>query len=107
MQMSTQQPARHPAPTVKALRLAFLIFERPDLDRATRFLVDFGLQVWLRTDDLLLLRGTTAAPYCYRIRRASKPRFVGMGFEVASLVDLQALAATVPGAPAIEPIDDP
>ena len=30
--LATPQPARHPAPTVKAQRLAHLIFERPDLD---------------------------------------------------------------------------
>lgn len=107
MQMTTPEPVRHPSPTVKAQRLAFLIFERPDLDRAVRFLVDFGLQVCFRSDDLVLLRGATGAPYCYRLQRGRKARFIGMGFEVDAPADLQRLADEAPGASAPEPIPDP
>lgn len=107
MQMTTLQPARHPSPTAKAQRLAFLIFERPDLDRAVRFLVDFGLQVCFRSDDLVLLRAAMGAPYAYRLQRARKPRFVGLGFEVETLDDLQRLADRIPGASPVEPSPDP
>ncbi|MGQ0621410.1 MAG: VOC family protein [Panacagrimonas sp.] len=97
----TAQPARHPDPTVKVNSLAYLIFERPDLDRAEYFLADFGLAVAKRTDDMLYLRGTSSAPYCYRVHRASRPRFVGMGFTVTSRGDLEELAR-IPGAGSIE-----
>ena len=57
--LSTAQPSRHPAPTAKATRLAHLIFERPELDRAEQFLVDFGLRaVAPRHGHLRYLRGT-------------------------------------------------
>ncbi|TPE58816.1 glyoxalase [Sandaracinobacter neustonicus] len=107
MEMTTAQPVRHPSPTVKAERLAFLIFERPDLDRAVRFLVDFGLQVCFRSEEMVLLRGAMQAPYCYRLQRGRTARFIGFGFEVSSSDQLRLLADTVPGASAVEPIPDP
>ncbi|MFT2568381.1 hypothetical protein ACMWP8_28370, partial [Escherichia coli] len=82
----------HPNPTVKAQRLAYLIFERPDLDTAERFLSDFGLVVSQRNDDTLYLRGTGPAAYCYRVHRGEKARFVGFGLALAAHADLQKLA---------------
>ncbi|WP_374680132.1 VOC family protein [Hydrocarboniphaga effusa] len=93
------QPARHPSPTAKATSLAYLIFERPDFGPAESFLTDFGLSVAHRSEDRLYLRGTSAAPYCYRIERAERPRFVGMGFTVAHRRDLEALADACGSAP--------
>ena len=96
----TTQPARHPNPTVKATSLAYLIFERPDLDQAERFLVDFGLSTVHRSDDMLYMRGTSGAPYCYRVHRAENSRFVGLGFTVRDRRDLEKLSS-LPGAGAI------
>jgi hypothetical protein len=42
--LSTPQPARHPQPTVKAQALAYVMFDRPEVEQAARFLSDFGLQ---------------------------------------------------------------
>ncbi|MBA57515.1 MAG: glyoxalase [Pseudomonadales bacterium] len=105
-ELLTPQPTRHPDPTTKATSLAYLVFERPDLDNAENFLRDFGLTVALRTTDTLYLRGTSAAPYCYRVHKADKPRFVGMGFTVGSHGDLETLAR-LPGAGAIEKVTHP
>jgi catechol 2,3-dioxygenase-like lactoylglutathione lyase family enzyme len=91
-ELSTPQPARHPSPTAKAVELAHVVFERPDLDDAEAFLADFGLIRAERTKDVLYLRARSSTPYCYRIHRAPKPRFVGAGFRVASLSDLAKLA---------------
>lgn len=93
----TPQPARHPNPTVKATALAYLMFERPDLDKAEHFLTDFGLVVAHISDDTLYLRGSGPAPYCYRVKRAPKARFVGFGLCVESRAALEALAR-LPGA---------
>ena len=98
--MTTPQPARHPAPTAKARALAYLVFERPDLQRAERFLEDFGLQRVSRSEDLLLMRGTGPAPYCYRIHRGAKARFRGFGLQVDSRAELERLSR-LPGAGAI------
>ncbi|QWF17943.1 VOC family protein [Lysobacter capsici] len=105
-ELSTPHPARHPSATAKATSLAYLAFERPDFELAQAFLSDFGLRVARRSDDVLYLRGTCDAPYCYRVQKAAKPRFIGMGFTVAQRSDLQALAR-LPGASAIAPTFHP
>lgn len=104
--LATAQPARHPEPTVKAQALAHLIFERPDLDQAERFLGDFGLRLARRDADCLYLRGTGPAAYCYRVARADKARFVGFGLRLASRADLERVAA-LPGASPIEALTMP
>jgi catechol 2,3-dioxygenase-like lactoylglutathione lyase family enzyme len=105
--LSTPEPARHPDPTVKARRLAYLIWERPDLERAEAFLTAFGLQVVERTPITLYLRGTAAAPYCYVVHKAPKARFVGFGLELSSREELERVAKTVPGAGSIEALVGP
>lgn len=104
--LTTAQPARAAAPTVKATGLAHLIFERPDLDQAMRFLGDFGLSFQSRSAEALYLRGTVGAPYCYRVQRADKPRFVGYGYTVGARADLEKLAQ-LPGATGIQPSPHP
>jgi catechol 2,3-dioxygenase-like lactoylglutathione lyase family enzyme len=106
MKLTTPQPARHPNPTTKAVALAYLLFDRPDLDRAERFLTDFGLLTVTRNDEQLLLRGTGAEPFCYMVRKAHKAGFVGFGLRVGSKAELEALAR-LPGASAIEPLQTP
>ncbi|WP_184246132.1 VOC family protein [Paraburkholderia atlantica] len=101
MKLTTAQPARHPNPTAKATALAYLVFERPDLEQAERFLNDFGLQTVSRDEALLLLRGTDAAHFCYVVRRAAKARFVGFGLQVGSREQLDVLAK-LPGASEVE-----
>jgi catechol 2,3-dioxygenase-like lactoylglutathione lyase family enzyme len=105
-QLLTTQPARHPNPTVKAAALAHLIFERPDVALAERFLSDFGLKPCAKTDSALFLRGTGPSPYCYRIHKAGKARFVGFGFTVAARADLENLAR-IPGASEIVSVTHP
>lgn len=106
MQLTTPQPARQPHPTTKATALAYLIFERPDLAKAEQFLTDFGLRMAAKDGDTLFLRGTGPAPYCYVVRKAEAPRFVGFGLQVESLADLEALAR-LPRASSIEAIPWP
>ena len=56
--LATAQPQRHRQPTVRARALAHLIFARPDLATAERFLLDCGLLPARRDADCLYLRGT-------------------------------------------------
>jgi catechol 2,3-dioxygenase-like lactoylglutathione lyase family enzyme len=105
-QLTTPQPARHPDPTVKAQKLAYLLFERPDLNKAEQFLNDFGLQTASRMRQALYLRGTSAEPFCYGVLRAEKPRFAGFGFAVHSREDLARLSQ-LPGASKIQPAEYP
>src|SRR5579863_3919911 len=79
-------------PLVKVTGLAWLEFEKPDLDRAERFGTDFGFTVADRTPDTLLLRGRQAGAACLVIRRGPRPRFVGPAFLAAGRDDLDRLA---------------
>ncbi|WP_433705182.1 VOC family protein [Paraburkholderia sacchari] len=101
MKLTTAQPARHPDPTAKAIALAYLMFDRPDLGQAERFLNDFGLRTVTRGEEMLLLRGTGASHFCYIVRKSSKARFVGFGLQVGSEAELHALAR-LPGASEVQ-----
>lgn len=105
-QLSTAQPARHATPVTKALSLAYLLFERPDLTPVRDFLVDFGLAPLPSGPNELYLRGSGCAPYIYRVARGHRARFVGLAFEVENRQALKSLAA-LPGASAVEEEDGP
>ena len=104
--LKTAQPASHRNPTAKATSMAYLLFDRPDHDEAERFLNDFGLLTVQKKDETLYLRSMDSAPWCYRIGKADKARFVGMGFTVATREELVALSC-IPGASSIEILDAP
>ena len=86
---------RSRAPVVKADALLYAQFERPDLNRARDYLVDFGLIVVSQSDDELFLRGAGSTPYIYRASRGDAARFIGLGLSVPSADDLKALAKAV------------
>jgi catechol 2,3-dioxygenase-like lactoylglutathione lyase family enzyme len=104
--LATEHPARHPNPTAKASALAYVIFDRPDLAKAEKYLIDFGLRTVSNDGSMLFMRGTASAPYCYVVRKAATPRFVGIGLEIESMAEFQALAR-LPGASPIEPMTWP
>jgi len=87
-----EHPGRSSNPLVKVAGLAWLEFEKPDLDRAERFYTDFGFTVADRTPDTLLLRGRHAAAACLMVRRGPQPRFIGPAFQAAARDDLDRLA---------------
>ncbi len=89
---SGEHPGRSGNPLVKAAGLAWLEFEKPDLDHAERFYADFGFTVADRTPETLLLRGRWAAAACLVVRRGPRARFVGPAFAAAARDDLDRLA---------------
>jgi catechol 2,3-dioxygenase-like lactoylglutathione lyase family enzyme len=95
--LRTPQPARHPQPRARAQRLTHLVFARPDLDAAETFLVEFGLSIVARSSTRLYARACEPSAYCYRVERAPRPAFLGLGFEVETRAELERLAS-LPGA---------
>ena len=87
-----EHPGRSRNPLVKVAGLAWLEFEKPDLDDAERFGTDFGFTVADRTPETLLLRGRWASTACLVIRRGPRARFVGPAFAAAGREDLDRLA---------------
>src|SRR5579864_2633644 len=87
-----EHPGRSKDPLVKAAGLAWLEFEKPDLDRAGRFGTDFGFTVADQAPETLVLRGRQAAAACLVVRRGPRARFVGPAFQAAERGDLDRLA---------------
>ncbi|MGY5117582.1 VOC family protein [Streptomyces sp. 900105755] len=87
-----EHPGRARNPVVKVADLAWLEFEKPDLDRAEVFARDFGFAVAARTERELWLRGTFAGDPCMVIRQGPASRFLGPAFRAAERADLDRLA---------------
>lgn len=77
---------------IKAADLAWLEFEKPDLDQAEVFARDFGFAIAARIEGELWLRGTFAGSPCMVIRRGRASRFIGPAFRAAERADLDRLA---------------
>jgi len=90
----------------KALDVAYVLYQVPDLDKMESFMTDFGLTRAARTADALYMRGAGPAPFMHGTLRGDTPRFVGGAFRMGSSRDLEALAKTA-GASAVEPVDGP
>ena len=96
--LSGEHQGRSRNPLVKVSGLAWLEFEKPDLERAERFLTDFGFTVADRMPDMLVLRGRQAAAPCLVVRRGPRPRFAGAAFRADARDDLDRLARGTGGA---------
>ncbi|MCC5474416.1 VOC family protein [Streptomyces barringtoniae] len=88
-----EHPGRARNPVIKVADLAWLEFEKPDLDRAEVFARDFGFAIAARTERELWLRGTFAGSPCMVIRHGQASRFAGPAFRAAERADLDRLAA--------------
>ncbi|RMI32113.1 VOC family protein [Nocardia stercoris] len=88
-----EHPGRASDPVIKVLDLAWLEFEKPDLDRAETFAHAFGFATAARTADELQLRGTDPGSPCVLVRRGARSRFVGPAFRAVDSADLLRLAA--------------
>src|SRR5271165_7630607 len=65
---------------------------RPDLDKAAKFLTDFGLLVATRQGDTVHFRGVGENPVIYSVTRAGRPALLGVGLSVPDRASLLALA---------------
>ncbi|MFD7409362.1 VOC family protein [Streptomyces sp. NPDC059866] len=90
-----EHPGRARNPVIKVADLAWLEFEKPDLDRAEVFARDFGFAIAARTEHELWLRGTFAGSPCMVIRRGRASRFIGPAFRAAERADVDRLARVV------------
>ncbi len=88
-----QRVDRVDAPITKAWELAYLRFAKPDLDKQAAFFRDFGFIIAEQTPDRLYVRGAGSSPFFIQVERAPKAAFLGLGIEVKSKQDLEALAA--------------
>lgn len=91
-------------PTIKVHELAYIRVRLPDLDRAEKFLLDFGLLTVSRSADALYMRGTGSDHHIHITERGDD-KFLALAFSVASEAELRA-ATTIPGASTVEDIKE-
>ncbi len=98
------------SPGPKAMDIAYLRFEAPDLGLMETFLKDFGMDVTKARsasgEPALYSRGTDSSPFLHEVVRADEPRFVGMGFVMNSIDELQTLAS-LDGSAGLDSADTP
>ncbi|MGV0814696.1 VOC family protein [Mycolicibacterium boenickei] len=87
-----EQRGRSRDPVIKVADIAWLEFEKPDLQRAEAFALAFGFATSLRTDEDLHLRGSDSTAPCMIVRRGTRSRFLGVAFAAADEADLLRLA---------------
>jgi catechol 2,3-dioxygenase-like lactoylglutathione lyase family enzyme len=86
-----EHPGRSRNPVIKVHDVAWLEFEKPDLDRAETFARAFGFAS-VRTSDEVHLRGTDSGSPCVIIRRGQRSRFAGIAFKAEDEADVVRLA---------------
>jgi catechol 2,3-dioxygenase-like lactoylglutathione lyase family enzyme len=99
------KPLERPTPLLRVDALAYVIFERPDLDKQRAFLEDFGMRVASASDEAIYLRGNGPSPWFYCVQNGEKARYLGAGFMVNSQEELNAVAQQ--HSADIEPIEGP
>ena len=87
-----EHPGRSRDPIIKVYDIAWVEFEKPDLDRAEAFSRAFGFSTVVRTADELYLRGTDPGSPCVLIQRGSRSRFVAAAYTVHDQADVLRLA---------------
>ncbi|MGH3643357.1 MAG: VOC family protein [Mycobacterium sp.] len=87
-----EHPGRSADPIIKVHDIAWLQFEKPDLQRAEAFSCAFGFSTAMRTADELYLRGTDSGSPCVLIRRGPRSRFVGAAYTAQDQSDVLRLA---------------
>nr|WP_212760894.1 VOC family protein [Telluria aromaticivorans] len=100
-----QKLARPPA-LLKAQSLAFLMFEKPDLEACQAFLEDFGMRPARRLADVLSMRGSGSEPCLYLARRGKHARYRGAAFTVPGLACLHRMVSEA-GARPLRPSEVP
>ncbi len=83
-----------------------VVYGHTDLKAAEQFLVDFGLQPAVRTENRIYFRGAGPKSYVYVAQLEDTSGFRALAFEVDSMDVLKRLAET-PGASKVEPIEAP
>lgn len=87
-------------PRIRLLKTAFVIYYHANLDKAKKFLLDFGLEIALeRPGEEIFFNGYGTEPFVYIARRSPSGanKFGGAAYEVESRDELER-ATRIPGA---------
>jgi len=77
---------------VKVSRLSYVKYQTTDLAVMQSFLEDFGLNLVKNTGNKLYMKGLSTDPFIHVAELANENKFIGAGFSVDSMDELQKLA---------------
>ena len=90
----------------KAVDIAQVTYEAPELALMERFMTDFGLTRVDSSDGALYMRGSGHQHHLHVTRQSDRQRFVGAALEMSSREDLDQLAA-MPGSSPVTASNEP
>jgi cytochrome P450 family 619 len=93
-------------PQIKLVRIAHIYYTHKDIEKARRFLEDFGFQEIKRIGKDTYYRGTGSEPFVYCAREGDSNEFGGAAFVVKSREDLEYAAQTLPNASKIHELSE-
>lgn len=91
---------------ISLARLAHVYYTHKDIEKANKFLVDFGFQEVKRSGDRIYYRGTGNEPFVYCALAGQENKFAGAAFTVENAEDLEYAAQTLPNATEVHQLDD-
>ena len=105
MRLAFLQKAEEAMAIIKAAEFAWPRMEAPDLDAMEEFLTHFGLVRAERTPTALYMRGSDEHHHLH-VTQKGGTKFIGFAYHAEDEDDLERLAR-LPGASAIETLDEP
>ncbi|KIM93342.1 hypothetical protein OIDMADRAFT_46287 [Oidiodendron maius Zn] len=103
MDSSTNSPSGR---QIKLVRIAHVYYAHKNIEKARRFLEDFGFQEIKRVGKCTYYRGTGSEPFVYCARESDDNEFGGAAFVVESMEDLEYAARTLPNATKIQELSE-
>lgn len=91
---------------INLVRIAHVYYTHRDIDKAHRFLDDFGFKEVKRVGEDIYYCGTGSEPFVYCARHGDEDKFGGTAFCVESEQDLEYASQTLPGASKVTDLTD-
>ena len=99
-------PSQTTPEKIRLVRPAHVYYSHIDLDKAHKFLLDFGFAETQRVDSDKTYRGYAPDPFVYCATKSDANTFGGVAFVVESKADLERASQTLPNASKIYELTD-
>ncbi|PKA15597.1 VOC family protein [Leptospira haakeii] len=96
-QIPSACPVRSDRPLSKAADIAYIRLGRENLESASEYYQDFGLDIVEKKEDRILFRGNSSDLPCWSLEKADRDFLIGLGIYLHSSEDFERLK-TIPGA---------
>lgn len=90
-QIPSACPVRSDRPLSKAADIAYIRLGRKNLETASEYYQDFGLDLMEKKEDRILFRGNSSDLPCWSLEKADRDFLIGLGIYIHSLEDFEKL----------------